>query len=175
MGTTEAFLTAALLTICFIGSAAVILYWWMKYTARHNEAVMLDCARKGGSTAAVRAIQKQLQLEGQESEDERTRSRTDDDRGRCQDARVQPNPAQSPSMSTQVQRQLHDDSNFVAPAEDSSDFDDDPGPSHLCISSVHKTAYSGASVGSATAKSMEPDADLISQPRGDARRQPQRH
>jgi hypothetical protein len=173
MGTTEAFLTAALLTICFIGSAAVILYWWMKYTAHHNEAVMLDCARKGGSTAAVRAIQKQLQLEGQgantsngkELEVERTRSRTDDDRGRGQDARAQPNPAQSPSMSTEVQRQRYDEPKLKP--EDSSDFHDDPGPSHMSISS--------GSAGSAAAKSMEPDAELTHQPRGDARRQPRRH
>ena len=160
MGTTEAFLTAGFLTICFIGSAAVILYWWMKYTARHNEAVMLDCARKGGSTAAVRAIQKQLQLEGQgantsngkELEVERTRSRTDDDRGRGQNARAQPNPAQSPSMSTEVQRQRYDES-------------------HMSISS----GASSSSAGTAAAKSMEPDAELIHQPRGDARRQPRRH
>ena len=131
---------------------------------------MLDCARKGGSTAAVRAIQKQLEGQGSntsngnESEVERTRSRTDDDRGRGQDARAQPNPAQSPNMSTEVQRQRHDE---LKP-EDSSDFDDDPGSSHMNLSPR-------ASAGSAAAKFMEPDAILVHQPRGDARRQPRRY
>jgi hypothetical protein len=63
MGTTEAFLTAAFLTVCFIGTAGVLMWFWMKYTARHDEEVMLDCARKAGGPAAVRAIQKQLQLD----------------------------------------------------------------------------------------------------------------
>jgi hypothetical protein len=63
MGTTEAFLSAAFLTVCFIGTAGVVMWFWMKYTARHDEEVMLDCARKAGGPAAVRAIQKQLELD----------------------------------------------------------------------------------------------------------------
>ena len=65
MGTSEAFMTAGLLTITFLATAAVIFRFWFKHASRHDEEVMLDCARKAGGPAAVRAVQKQLDGEGE--------------------------------------------------------------------------------------------------------------